>query len=63
MRVQKGKHIGREEVILLQAVSFKISSREAIDIQVDGEIIEGVRELEVSVLPGALRVLSNQSNI
>ncbi len=63
MRVQKGKHIGREEVILLQAASFKISSRGAMDIQVDGEIIEGVRELEVSVLPGALRVLSNHSNI
>ncbi len=63
MRVQKGKHTGREEVTLLQAASFKISSKQAIDIQVDGDIIEGVRELEVSVFPGALRVLSNHSNI
>ncbi len=37
-----------------QAESFKISSEEAIDIQVDGEIIEGVKEFEISLTPGAL---------
>lgn len=40
---------------------FKISASGAVDIQVDGEIIQGIREMEVSVVPGGLAVFSPAS--
>ncbi|MCP5047882.1 MAG: hypothetical protein GY940_11970 [bacterium] len=57
LKVPKGKHAGREDVTLLRSSSFKIRPKLPIDIQVDGEIIPMVEELEVSVIPGRLRVL------
>lgn len=57
IHVQKGTHMNRNEVTLLQSTRFNISSKEAIDIQVDGEILEGVRQLEVSLISGGLTVL------
>jgi len=57
MKVQKGRHVGRKEFMLLRSTSFKVLLEKVIDIQVDGEIIEGVEEFEVSVIPGRLTVL------
>ena len=57
IKVQGGKDIGREEVMLSRSPSYKIILEKVIDIQVDGEIIEGVKTFEVSVLPGRLKVL------
>lgn len=57
MKVQKGRHIGSKEVTMLQSPSFKIFLEKPGDIQVDGEIIEGIEEFEVSVIPGKLKVL------
>ncbi len=57
IHVQKGTHMNRDEVTMIQSSLFKISSKEEIDIQVDGEIFEGVRQLEVSLIPKGLKVL------
>jgi diacylglycerol kinase (ATP) len=57
IHVQKGTHMNRDEVTLIQSNLFKISSKEEIDIQVDGEIFKGVRQLEVSLIPKGLTVL------
>jgi len=57
IHVQKGTHMNQDEVILIQSSIFKIASKEEIDIQVDGEIFEGVRQLEVSLLSQGLKVL------
>jgi diacylglycerol kinase family enzyme len=47
----------QKEVEFFQSPSFNIFSQEPIDIQVDGDIIEGVEEFEVTVMPGKLEVL------
>ena len=57
MKVQKRKHIEREGFMLLRSSSFRVILEKVIDIQVDGEIIEGVEEFEVSIIPGKLTVL------
>ncbi|MCP5107042.1 MAG: hypothetical protein GY950_26895 [bacterium] len=49
---------GGAAVTSLQAPLFKVSSREAVDIQLDGDIFEGVREMEITLLPGAIDVLT-----
>jgi diacylglycerol kinase family enzyme len=46
-------------VTLLHSPSFQISPPAPMDIQVDGDIIRGVEQLEISLLPGRLKVLSN----
>jgi diacylglycerol kinase (ATP) len=57
LKVRKGKHANREEVTLLKAPLFTVTPAAPMDLQVDGEIIEQVREFEVSVVPGWLKVL------
>jgi len=37
---------------------YKISANKAVDIQVDGEIIRGIREMEILLIPGGLDVFS-----
>ena len=46
------------EVTSIQSNLFKLSSKQTFDIQVDGEIIENVNEVEISLVPGALNVLT-----
>ena len=43
---------------VLRSTWYKISSPESMAIQVDGEIIEGISEIEVSISPGGLDVFS-----
>jgi diacylglycerol kinase family enzyme len=57
IRVARGTHVNREEVTLIRRGFFNVSSTRAVDIQVDGEIIEGVREFGISVIPAALKVV------
>ncbi|NIM16079.1 MAG: hypothetical protein GTO45_29100 [Candidatus Aminicenantes bacterium] len=61
MKVRRGvfAHItdGKNRVEFFHSPLFKIFSKEPVDIQVDGDIIEGVEALEVTVMPGKLEVL------
>jgi diacylglycerol kinase family enzyme len=47
--------------IIFKNSFFKISASEAVDIQLDGEIVHGIKEIEVSVIPGGLAVFSPAS--
>ena len=58
LRIREGKTNSEGVGIMaIRSVWFNVSSKEAIDIQVDGEIIEGVKEFEILIIPGALTVL------
>lgn len=47
-----------EEVTAIRSNFFKLSAEHAFDIQVDGEIINDILEMEISPVPGALNVLT-----
>jgi diacylglycerol kinase family enzyme len=47
---------GKNQVKFFHSPLFKIFSKEPVDIQVDGDIIEVVEEVEVTVIPGKLEV-------
>jgi diacylglycerol kinase family enzyme len=59
MKVPKGTHVLQEEVRFLESDSFRVSCPEGkdMDIQVDGEVIQGVGEFELSVIPNCIQVL------
>lgn len=48
----------RGEVTTIRSNLFKLSAAQPFDIQVDGEIIEGIDEVEISLISGALNVLA-----
>jgi len=54
--VKKGSHREKKEFRMIRSNRFIITSEEKIDIQLDGEVIQGVNECEVSVLPKVLKV-------
>ncbi len=58
IRLQGRKDSPGNEWTSLRSAWYKISASQAMDIQVDGEIIRGIREMELSVLPGGLDVFS-----
>ncbi len=63
--VQRGKHAHREEVEQFQADHFQLSPPapgETFDIQVDGDIIEKVGQLNISILPARLDVIAAHSH-
>jgi diacylglycerol kinase family enzyme len=59
IRIRGRKNSRGNDRTSLRSDWYKISANEAVDIQVDGEIIQGIREMEVSVIPGGLDVLSS----
>ncbi|MCX6579555.1 MAG: diacylglycerol kinase family protein [Candidatus Aminicenantes bacterium] len=55
---QGTKAPGNTRRVILKNSWYKISANKAVDIQVDGEIIRGIREMEISLIPGGLDVFS-----
>lgn len=58
-----GAHIGQPEVRIIRAPEFSLRTESRLDVQTDGEIIEGTpsgapRTITFRALPGALRVLA-----
>ena len=59
-RVVKGKHIGMPQVEYLQAEHLRIESAQGIPAHADGELLGAdLRELEIELLPAALKVIHN----
>jgi diacylglycerol kinase (ATP) len=57
-RVRSGGHIGMKEVTYLRTASLHIDTDRGLPVHADGEILSlQARDLEVSVLPGVLRVV------
>jgi diacylglycerol kinase family enzyme len=61
--IRTGIRIGRGtqkpgDVTAIRSNLFRLSAEQAFDIQVDGEIIESVNDVEISLVPGALNVLA-----
>ncbi|HLP59711.1 MAG TPA: hypothetical protein VK186_12805, partial [Candidatus Deferrimicrobium sp.] len=56
LHILRRKHNRTENV--LRSTWYKISAPGPIDIQIDGEIIRDIREIEVTVNPGGLDVFS-----
>lgn len=59
LKIQRGTHTRCDNVELVQSPTFKINAPEPIDILADGEIIERVREFEVSLSEERIKVLCN----
>jgi diacylglycerol kinase family enzyme len=59
--LHRPKSTNSRKDILLHSNWFTISmtGAEIMDIQVDGEIIEGTKRIEVTMIPGCLDVFSN----
>lgn len=52
-----GKLHKMENVITLSTDEAHIAFKKPVDLQVDGEVVEGLRDLKVNLLPGALQVI------
>ena len=58
-RIMKGTHTGDSRLRLLKAKRVRIESQAPLLVEADGELpFAAVREIEVELLPGALRVLA-----
>jgi diacylglycerol kinase (ATP) len=55
--VWRKKHANKRETKLFSKKSFMVTSDEPINIQYDGNVILGVKEFKVSVLPSAIKIL------
>jgi len=53
----KGAHVRQKKVELIRTESIRVCPEHPIDIQIDGYIISGIKEFEVSVAPKALNIL------
>lgn len=54
--VMRSKHMNRPELEILRSSEFKVSSAKEIDIVIDGEIIENVKNFNVSLLKSGLNI-------
>ena len=54
--VMRSKHMNRPELEILRSSEFKVSSAKEIDIVIDGEIIENVKNFSVSLLKSGLNI-------
>ncbi|MCK5221567.1 MAG: hypothetical protein KAR14_08305 [Candidatus Aminicenantes bacterium] len=54
--VMRSKHMNRPELEILRSSEFKVSSAKEIDIVIDGEIIENVKNFRVSLLKSGLNI-------
>ncbi|UCH97652.1 MAG: hypothetical protein JSV88_12605 [Candidatus Aminicenantes bacterium] len=57
LKIQRGTHIRCENVEYMHSPSLKFLSEQPMDILADGEIIEEVKEFEVSVMKRKLKVM------
>ncbi len=57
LKIQRGTHTRAENFEYVYSPSFQISSQESLDLLIDGDIIEGVTEFEVSVIKEKLKIL------
>jgi diacylglycerol kinase (ATP) len=58
-RVMRGRHLSARGVEVHRGRTVTLTSGDPLPIHADGEIVgEGVREIEVEVVPGGLRVLA-----
>jgi len=60
---KKGRHLVRREFEMVRASRFVFRSLTPVDIQLDGQIHEGIRGAEVSVLPRRLEVFVGRSKM
>ena len=54
--VMRNKHLKRPELEIFRSREFKVSSAEGIDIAIDGEIIENVKNFRISLLKSGLNI-------
>ena len=59
--IKRQKHLEKQKVKILQDHSFKIHSRKPMEFQLDGEIVELEGEVEIAVLPKALKMITNNN--
>ena len=55
----KGTHEKLPEVKIFKAKKIIIESNKELPVEYDGELLKGQKKLEIKVLPGALKVISN----
>jgi diacylglycerol kinase family enzyme len=58
LKIQRGTHTQCQNIEFVHSPSFKAYSPYPLDLLADGEIIEEVREFEVSIIKDKIRVLS-----
>ena len=59
MQIRSYKHLEQNRMEILQDHYFKIQSRRPFEFQIDGEIFSSDGNIEVSILPRALKLVSN----
>ena len=59
LKIQRGTHTRCHKVEYAMSPSFKVFSERPLDLLADGEIIEKVKEFEVSVIKEKIQVLCN----
>jgi diacylglycerol kinase family enzyme/CDGSH-type Zn-finger protein len=59
MQIKSMKHLEDNKVEVLQDHYFKILSSQSFEFQIDGEIFRSDGEIEVSIMPGALKMIVN----
>ncbi|MCK5057404.1 MAG: hypothetical protein KAT34_12150 [Candidatus Aminicenantes bacterium] len=57
-RLGRGNHRQEKAFEMISSPAFRLTCPQPFDIQADGDIITGLQSLEVSLLPGALKVFS-----
>jgi diacylglycerol kinase family enzyme len=59
LKIQRGTHTHCHQVEYVMSPSFKVFSEQPLDLLADGEIIEKVKEFEVSLIRDKIRMFSN----
>ena len=59
--IKRQKHLEKNEVRVIQEKSFKIHSKIPLEFQVDGGIIQLDGEVEISIMPKALTMFTNNN--
>ncbi len=59
--IRRKKHLEKKQVRIIRDTVFKVSSESALEFQVDGTIVDMGREVEISLLPGALKMYTARS--
>ena len=60
LQVNSQKHLQNNQAQVLQDDYFRIHSPQPFEFQVDGEVVGSNGDIEVSIKPGALKVIINQ---
>jgi diacylglycerol kinase family enzyme len=59
--IRRRKHLEKGNVWIIRDRTFRIRSEAPLEFQVDGSIVELGREVEISLLPGALKMYTARS--